>query len=247
MTMLNLAFALMGLLVGGLLNVLADDWPRRERPSLPHCPTCAHVYKPTGWLAVLRLNRPCPKCGARRKRPLLVEISSALLFALLPSLFSDPWTLAIYAFYLALLILIIVIDLENRLILDITTLPGTALALLFSFVLPDINWRSALLGAAIGFFLFLLIYWVAKVTFGSGAIGQGDVKLAMLMGAMLGVPDILVALTLGILLGGIVSGFLLATRLVRRNSYLPYGQYLAAAAILMLLWGDAIGGWFMGA
>jgi leader peptidase (prepilin peptidase) / N-methyltransferase len=244
--MLNVLFGLIGLLVGGLINVLADDWPRRERPSFPHCPHCAYVYKPAGWLAVLRFGRPCPACGVGRKRPLLVEISAALLFALLPSLFSDPWTLVIYAFYLALLLLIIVIDLENRLILDITTLPGTALALLFSLVLPEINLISAVLGAVIGFLLFLLIYWVAKITFGPGAIGQGDVKLALLMGAMLGVPNILVALVLGIFLGGLISGILLATRLVKRRSYLPYGQYLALAAIIMLLWGEAITVWWLG-
>lgn len=244
--MLTLLFGLIGLLVGGLINVLADDWPKRERPSLPHCPNCDYVYKPAGWLAVLRRNRPCPACGERRKRPLLVELSTALLFAALPLLLDHPVTLPVYAFYLALLILIIVIDLENRLILDITTLPGTAFALLFSLLLPNINWLSAVLGAVLGFLLFLLIYWVAKVTFGPGAIGQGDIKLAMLMGAMLGVPDIVVALTLGIFLGGLVSGVLLATRLVKRNTYLPYGQYLALAAIVMLLWGRSITTWLFG-
>jgi prepilin signal peptidase PulO-like enzyme (type II secretory pathway) len=244
--MLNLLFGLIGLLVGGLINVLADDWPRRERPSSPHCPHCAYVYKPAGWLAVLRLNRPCPKCGVGRKRPLLVEVVTAVLFAALPSLLPDPVTLLIYAFYIALLLLIIVIDLENRLILDITTLPGTALALLFSLFLPGINFLSAALGAVIGFLFFLLIYWVAKATFGPGAIGQGDVKLALLMGAMLGVPQILLALVIGILLGGLISGFLLATRLVKRRSYLPYGQYLALAAIIMLLWGETILRWWLG-
>lgn len=244
--MLTLLFGLIGLLVGGLINVLADDWPKRERPSPPHCPNCDYVYKPAGWLAVLRRNQPCPACGERRKRPLLVELSTALLFAALPLLLDHPVTLLVYAFYLALLILIIVIDLENRLILDITTLPGTAFALLFSLLLPNINWLSAVLGAVIGFLLFLLIYWVAKVTFGPGAIGQGDIKLAMLMGAMLGVPDIVVALTLGIFLGGLVSGVLLATRLVKRNTYLPYGQYLALAAIVMLLWGRSITTWLFG-
>lgn len=247
--MLNLLFGLIGLLVGGLLNVLADDWPRRERPSAPHCsnPDCDYVYKPGRWLAVFRLARPCPQCGQpARQRPLLVELGTALLFAALPTLLSDTPTLLIYAFYIALLILIIVIDLENRLILDITTLPGTALALLFSFALPNINLISAALGAVVGFLLFLLIYWVAKMTFGPGAIGQGDVKLAMLMGAMLGVPDILVALTLGIFIGGLISGLLLATRLVKRNSYLPYGQYLALAAIIMLLWGEPISARLLG-
>ncbi len=249
--MLNVLFALIGLFTGGIINVLADDWAKRERPSRPHCPNpdCDHVYGPAGWLAVIRWARgekQCPQCGRpARRRPLVVEVATALLFALLPALISPLLVLVVYAFYTAVLILIIVIDLENRLILDIVTLPGTALALLFSFFLPNtiINPTSAVLGAVIGFVLFLIIYAIAKVTFGPGAIGQGDVKLALLMGAMLGVPDILVALMIGILFGGFVSGFLLATRLVKRNTYLPYGQYLAAAAIVMLLWGEPITDW----
>lgn len=249
--MLSLLFALIGLLAGGLINALADDLPHRERPSLPHCPNpeCDHVFGPAGWLAIGRMARDggrCPVCGQppRRRGP-LVEVGTAVLFAALPWLLSDPLILVVYAFYTAVLLLIIVIDLENRLILDVVTWPGTAVALLFSFILPNINIISALLGAVLGLVLFLGLYWLAKVTFGPGAIGQGDIKLAMMMGAMLGVPHILIALILGILLGGVISGVLLATRLVKRNTYLPYGQYLAAAAIVMLLWGQTITNWLL--
>lgn len=247
--MLNVLFALIGLLTGGVINVLADDWPNRARPSRPHCPNpeCDYIYGPADWLALVRWARgekQCPQCGRlARRRPWLVEISLTLIFALLPLLISQPLTLVVYAFYIAMLSLIIVIDLENRLILDIVTLPGTALALLFSFILPGINPLSALLGAVVGLLLFWLIYAVAKAMFGPGAIGLGDVKLALLMGAMLGVPDILAALMMGILIGGLVTAVLLAARLVKRGSYLPYGQYLAVAAILMLLWGQPITDW----
>ena len=158
----------------------------------------------------------------------------------------DPIVLVIYTFYMALLILIIVIDLENRLILDITTYPGTVLALLASFVLPTINIRSALVGALLGLLLFLGIYWLAKLTFGPGAIGQGDVKLAMMMGAMLGVPTIITTIVIAIIMGGVISGILLITRLVSRNTYLPYGQYLAISTMVMLVWGATINAWWFG-
>ena len=249
--MLNVLFGLIGLLVGGLLNVLADDLPRRERPSAPHCPNpeCDHVYGPAGWLALgrrLQGGGRCPACGQMpRRRWAWVEGGTAVLFACLPWLIDTPITLAVYALFIAVLILIIIIDLENRLILDVVTLPMTLLALLFSLVLPGINFISALLGAVLGLALFLMIYGVAKVTFGPGAIGQGDIKLAMLMGAMLGVPHILIALMMGIFLGGIISAVLLGARLVTRDAYLPYGQYLAIAAIVMLLWGQAITDWLL--
>jgi leader peptidase (prepilin peptidase)/N-methyltransferase len=249
--MIYLIFALIGLLVGVLINVMADDWPRRAPLSRPHCPNpeCTHVYNPGRWLGISRrlLDGQCPECGTpTRKRVVLVEVATAVIFAAMPYFFSNPVELVIYTFYMAILILIIIIDLENRLILDIVTYPGTILAFLASFILPNMNWRSALLGAFIGLVIFLGIYWLAKATFGPGAIGQGDVKLAMMMGAMLGVPSILAALVIGIILGGVISGFLLATRLVNRNTYLPYGQYLALSTMIMIVWGPAINAWWLG-
>ncbi|NHZ71806.1 MAG: hypothetical protein GWP17_01820 [Aquificales bacterium] len=249
--MIYLLFTLVGLLVGALINVLSDDWPRREPLSRPHChnPECSHVYRPSRWLGVSRrlLDGACSECRTpTRKRVVLVEVATAVIFTAMPFFFSDPVVLAIYTFYMAILILVIVIDLENRLILDKVTYPGTILALLFTFVLPNINLRSALAGAVIGFLIFLGIYWLAKHTFGSGAIGWGDVMLAMMMGAMLGVPSIITAIVIGILLGGVTSAFLLATRLVKPKTHLPYGQYLAVATMIMIVWGPAINTWWLG-
>ena len=249
--MIYFIFVFLGLFAGVLINALADDWPRREPLSCPHCNNseCSHVYGPSRWLGLSRrvLDGKCPECGKpTRKRVVLVEMITAVIFAAMPYFFTDPIVLVIYTFYMALLILIIVIDLENRLILDITTYPGTVLALLASFVLPTINIRSALVGALLGLLLFLGIYWLAKLTFGPGAIGQGDVKLAMMMGAMLGVPTIITTIVIAIIMGGVISGILLVTRLVSRNTYLPYGQYLAISTMVMLVWGATINAWWFG-
>jgi leader peptidase (prepilin peptidase) / N-methyltransferase len=169
-------------------------------------------------------------------------------FALLPALFSNWPNLLINALYIAVLILIIVIDLEHRLILDVVTLPMTGLALLFSLALTsDQNTIGlAVVGAVTGFVLFYFAYWIGQIMFGPGALGFGDVKLALLMGAMLGFHRIIFALILGILLGGLISALLLASRRFSRNQFLPYGQYLALAGIVMILWGVQIVNWYIG-
>ena len=249
--MVYLIFALIGLLVGGLINALADDLPRREPLSRPHCHNdkCTHVYGPSRWLGISRrlMDGKCPECGKpTRKRVVLVEVATAVIFAAIPYFFTNPAELVIYTFYMALLILIIVIDMENRLILNVTTYPGTILALLFSFALPTINLASAFLGALVGFLIFLGVYGLAKVTYGAGAIGWGDVMLSMMMGAMLGVPSILTAIVFAIMLGGLTTAILLITRVVKRNTYLPYGQYLAISTMVMLIWGPAINTWWFG-
>lgn len=248
----HLIFLLVGFLAGIIINALADALPRRRSVRPPHCPHCDYRYGPAHRSVTIRWLlgvRHCPQCNKPvSQRGIWVEMATALLFGLLPAAFSHWPTLFINAFYIAILILIIVIDLEHRLILDVVTLPMTVIALLFSFLLPNEQntiWL-AIVGAVTGYLLFYLAYWLGKAMFGPGALGFGDVKLALLLGAMLGFHRIIFALILGIFLGGIISALLLASRRFGRHQFLPYGQYLALAGIIMLVWGVQFVDWYIG-
>lgn len=201
-----------------------------------------------GWWAVGRLafeGGKCPNCGLpTRKRPLIVEIVTTSLFAALPALITDPINLAINSFFAAVLILIIVIDLEHRLILHVVTIPTTLIALGLAYFSSENSIPSALYGAIAGFLIFYILFWVGQILYGPGALGFGDVMLAMTMGAMLGFHRILFALILGILIGGLFSLTLIVVRRGMRNLYLPYGQYLALAGIIMLIWGQQFFVWY---
>ncbi len=248
--MIHFLFAVLGLLVGGVINLLADDLPRRRSPRLPHCSHCDQAYRPAGFLAVgrwLTSRGICPACGRYEgRRPLLVEIGTMVSFAALP-FFIEGWpALLVTAFYFAALILIIVIDMEHRLILHIVTFPTTLLALILSVFMDNGNsFWLAVVGAVAGFLVFYVLYWIGQLTFGPGALGFGDVTLAMTMGAMLGFRYIFFALVIGILLGGLISFLLIALRLLNLRSRIPYGQFLAVAAMVMLLWGPEVVTWYL--
>ena len=247
--MLNALFAVIGLLTGGVINVLADDLPARVRPRVPHCPRCDYVYGPGGWLAIGRAMRggACPQCDLpTRRRAISVEIGTLILFAILPWLITPAVDLVIYSFYIAVLILVIVIDLEHRLILHVVTFPTTAFALIASFFLTDNNLRLALAGAVAGFIFFYLAYLLGRRLFGPGALGFGDVTLATMMGAMLGFQRIFFALVLGILLAGVFGLLALASRRASRRTYFPYGPFLAIGGITTIIWGDQIYHWVTG-
>jgi len=142
----------------------------------------------------------------------------------------------IACFYIALLLLIMVIDLRQRRILNLIALPATLSALAISLAYGRESFLLALLGALIGFLFFYALFWIGGRLYESGALGFGDVKLAMLLGAMLGLQHILHTLALGMLLAGLAAFLLLvAGRAVPRNT-LPYGAYLAAAGVFMLIW-----------
>ncbi|MCP4415744.1 MAG: prepilin peptidase [Chloroflexi bacterium] len=218
--MLNILFFVIGLMAAVIINTLADYLPSSHTPLKPQWATW-------GW--------------SKRKRPLLVFIATAVLFATLPYFLEDVVDTAVNSFHIAVLILIIVTDLEHRLIFDVVTLPATAVALVASLFVSsgENSIRLAVVGAITGYIIFFLLYRLAHFLYGAERIplGYGDVKLAMLMGAMLGFHRIFFALILGVLLGGIFSLLLLLTRRVSRDTALPYGQYLALAAIVMLIWG----------
>ena len=218
--MLNLIFFVIGLLAAIIINTLADYLPSSHTPLRPQW----HTW---GWSV--------------RKRPLLVFVGTAVTFAILPTFLTNWVDVAVNSFHIAVLILIIVTDLEHRLIFNKVIWPATAIALVTSLLVSpeENNLRLALLGAVVGFVIFYVLYWLAQFLYGAERIplGYGDVKLAMLMGAMLGFHRIFFALMLGVLLGGVFSLLLLLTRRVNRDTALPYGQYLALGAIVMLIWG----------
>ena len=243
---LNLLFALIGLAVAIIINVLADDLPLRIRPLPPHCPQCGHIHKIVQWLGLLR--RQCPQCGLPvRRRVIWVEVGTAALFAFLPSVIPELRNLIVNSFYIAVLILVIVIDLEHKLILNVVTFPVTAVALAASFIVTQ-DQNTILLaaaGAALGLIVGYVLYGFGSLVSGAGAFGLGDVKLAMAMGAMMGLHRIPFALVIGIVFGGVISLLLLITRLVSRHDALPYGQYLATGGIIMLIWGVEIFNWYI--
>lgn len=247
--MLNLLFAVVGLLVGGVINLLADDLPQRVRPQRPRCIQCRYQYGPAGWLAWGRrlfLGGQCPQCGlATRRRALLVEIVTPLLFATLPLFLQQPADLFFGALYVAILILVIVTDVEHRLILHAVTFPGTLLALAGSFFITGNSIVLALLGAAIGFGVFFAFYWIGRFLFGPGALGFGDVTLSTMLGAMVGFPYVIFALIIGVLLGGFFSLLLIVSRRLKMSSYTAYGPYLAAAGILVIIWGEPLLEWYL--
>jgi leader peptidase (prepilin peptidase)/N-methyltransferase len=75
-------------------------------------------------------------------------------------------------------------------------------------------------------------------------MGLGDVKMAALMGIMLGFPSVLVAIFVAIIAGGIMAIVLLATRKKGRKQAIPFGPFLALGTMLALIWGNSIWGWY---
>jgi leader peptidase (prepilin peptidase)/N-methyltransferase len=149
--------------------------------------------------------------------------------------------LAINSFYCCLFIILMVVDLEHKLILNKVTYPAMGVALLINVFSAEPGIVQAAIGGGIGLGLFLLVTLLSR-----GGMGWGDVKMAALIGLVTGYPLIFVALVLAIILGGLVAIVLLLSKKKGRKEGIPFGPYLSLAAIATLLFGAEMLHWCLG-
>jgi leader peptidase (prepilin peptidase) / N-methyltransferase len=188
----------------------------------------------------------CTNCG----KPIgirhpLTELGLAAVYALLWVNTGPSIQFVLYLVYSAIFAVILITDLERRLILNVVMYPAIVLAIVASPFTPQLTLRHALLGGVIGFGFFFVAALIGNAMFGSGALGAGDVKLAAFVGLLTGFPLIIEALIFTILVGAVISLFLLVTRLRRLRDPIPYGPFLVIGAVITLLWGYEIAQWFL--
>ena len=256
---LTIVSALFGSAIGSFLNVCIDRLPTGRSLLRPpsHCETCQHPLSPKDLIPVLSylwLRRRCRYCHAPiPSRPFWVEVGSAFLFAFTYWHYGLSVDFAVVAFYGCLFIVLGVIDLEHELILNKIVYPAAVVALVISIFRPppgiiDISlpWPllgmvNGVIGGAIGF-VFLLI---PLLIYPKG-MGWGDVKMAGLIGLVTGSRLVLVALLMGVILGGLVAGILLLLKIKKRKEAIPFGPFLSLATMATLIWGSGILNWYLG-
>lgn len=232
---------ILGLCVGSFLNVLIYRLP--SGLSLGGRSFCPNCHKKISWydnipvLSFLILRRKCRSCRSPISvRYLIVELLTGALFLLVYYSFSSSLWLMVYGLWLvSALIVIFFVDLKHQIIPDQIIYPTILISLPFTINhLPFVVY-SAL---AAGLF-FLLLHLVTK---GRG-MGFGDVKLAFLMGLILGFPKIILALYLAFLTGAIVGVILILGRKKRFGQHIPFGPFLAGSTLIVFFGGQEILKW----
>lgn len=244
--------ALIGYAAGVFLNLCADFLPASPRVSpfrLPRCHACAadrRALSLTGIIADLFGWSRCPRCGAgRRLRAPLVEVGTAAIFAFLAYRYGLSLQFAFMALYFSVLVLVLVTDLEHRLIFRVVMLPAMAIALVGSFFLPNMTLVKALIGGAVA----VLPFYVAAIAYRAIAhregFGGGDIMLLAFIGLATGFPVVLVAIVAAIVLGGLGSLAVLAAQRGGLRTYVAYGPYLVLGGAFALLWGRDLLLWYL--
>jgi leader peptidase (prepilin peptidase)/N-methyltransferase len=243
--------ALVGLAVGSFLNVCIHRLPRRQ--SLMHppsrCPQCGYRLR---WIdnipvvSYLLLGGRCRKCRRRIsiRYPIVELVTMALVLA---HYWVFDWTplLAVRVVFACMMIVLFAIDLEHQILPDAVTLPGIVIGLACAVFLPP-GIVSALLGAVAGGGVLFVIAEVWSRLRHVEAMGFGDVKMLAMIGAFLGLKLVILTFVLSSFIGGIAGALLIVTRRGSMASKVPFGTFLAIAALVASLWGDAMVDWYIG-
>ncbi len=240
-----IAIALVGWLVGVLVNYISDILPIKRRLMAPICVAC---HDPMPIVNYVIWPRRCPECWSRRPwRTWAVEafyIAASLWFWLNPPYLLSFWPGLLL---LAFLGVVFVIDMEHRLIMHPVSIFGAVLGLILGIYMRGI-WMT-LLGGAVGYGVMYGLYWFGDVfarwlarrrgeVLTEVALGFGDVNLAGVLGLLLGWPGIVAGLLLAIIIGGVVSILYMILMIVLRRYHtfmaIPYGPFMVISAILLL-------------
>ena len=233
-----LAFA-PGLAIGSFLNVVAARVPLKRSIVSPGsaCMSCGQEvawYDNVPVVSYLVLRGRCRGCGTSIGAVYpAVELLTALLIAASFLAFGWSGKSFVAAFFCAVLVTISATDLSHRIVPNVIVIPAAAIVLVAQTVLePSAEWALAAFGASLFLFLAALAY--------PKGMGMGDVKLALLLGAMLG-RTVPVGLMLGMIAALVPSIVLLARHgSAARKMAIPFAPFLAFGGVVALFFGDRL-------
>lgn len=255
-----------GACIGSFLNVCVYRIPRGLSVVAPRsfCPACRkqipwHLNIPIfSWLM---LRGRCRFCSATiTPRYALIEALTGALFLLTWLKYypvdgprplgldavTDPALVPVYWLMISGLILGTFVDFEHLIIPDRVTLGGILLGMTLSGFFPSLHGETEVLrslmwssvGALTGWFILWGAAVFGKLLLKKDAMGFGDVKLLGAIGAFLGSRAVFFTILGSSLVGSVVGILLVVMGKKKMQSRIPYGPYLALAALIWIFWGQ---------
>ncbi len=240
-----------GAIVGSFLNVCIYRIPKGESIVLPgsHCPHCQRsipFYDNIPLISYLLLRAKCRHCqGPISLQYPLVEGVTAFSSFVLFSQFGISWSYLFYFAFLSSLIVITVIDLYHQIIPDVISLPGIAVGLIASFILPQLTFLNSLIGLLLGGGTLILVATFYHWLFKREGMGGGDIKLLAMIGAFLGWKAVVLTILLGSLVGSLIGVVVIMIKGKNLKYAIPFGPFLSFGAALSLFYGENLIRWYL--
>lgn len=241
-----------GACIGSFLNVCIFRIPEDLSVVKPrsYCPLCK---RPIPWyenipiISWLLLRAKCRGCKAKiSPQYVLVELMTAVIFLGLWKLYGPSTQTGIYMLMVSGLILGTFVDFKEMYLPDRVTIGGMIAGVALSTAFPELHsaanhlagLKASLMGMALGAGILQTVRVLGTMAFKKEAMGFGDVKLLGAIGAFLGWESILFCLLASSLVGVFVGVSLILSKNNEWGGRIPFGPYLALAAVLWIFGGD---------
>ncbi len=241
----KITVVIFGLIMGSFYNVLIYRLPREISIVFPRsrCPKCGHIipwYYNIPVVSFLYLKGKCHYCGKPISvRYPIVEILTSLFFYFSFIKFGLTLEFAAVLLFGSIFFILFFTDLDMRILPDELTLGGSVLAIVYSFFRKDITYQIALIGALIGFLIFIGSYlFFLKIKKKEG-LGWGDIKLIILIGAFFGPLKMLLIIILSSILGILVWSFIALVFKEGKEYELPFGSFLGLVSLFFIFYGNS--------
>lgn len=244
------ALFLIGISIGSFLNVVIYRVPRGESIVFPasHCTHCNQAIKPyqnIPLLSYLFLRGKCALChvSISAQYP-LIEASMGALTMLMLWKFGLSYDLIFYVALCALLLVLSVIDIQTMRLPNPITLTGAIIAVALTLLLKRDHLLPMLYGGVVGIGFLLLNWSIGKLLFKRDGVGMGDIKMAGMIGLFLG-PLLTVGMfILSVFVAALIGIFFIVSGKRGKFQKVPFGPYMAAGALVALLWGEQLWLWY---
>lgn len=249
---LTLVYAFVfGSLFGSFLNAVIHRVPLGESIARPSaCPVCDqkirwyHNVPVFGWLI---LGGKCKDCGARISvRYPIVELLGGLILMAAIARWGLDVSAASSAIFAYIMLTLALIDVDHRILPNVITIPGAFVGLGLALFDPRVEFVDALIGAAFGGGVLYSVAWLYLRLRGREGMGMGDVKMMFTVGAFVGWQGAFMTIFIGSLIGSIVGITMIKATRKGWEYALPFGTFLAAAAVLVDFYGQEIFVWYWG-
>lgn len=234
-------FFIIGTIIGSFLNVCIYRIPRKESLIFPssRCPVCKTPIKAKENIPIISyilLRGKCPNCssGISARYPLVESLTGAFFF-IIYIFYGISFETLVSLIFISCMIVITFIDLEFQIVPDKITLPGIIAGLIFSFIMPFMDFKDSLLGIIIGGGILYLVAVISR-----GGMGGGDIKLSAMIGAFLGWRIALFSIFIAVMTGAFTGLFLIIIGKKKRKDPIPFGPFLALGGIIGILLGESI-------
>lgn len=251
-----------GASLGSFLNVCIARWPAEQSVVSPRsrCPRCGHGiawYDNIPIVSWILLRAKCRGCGLpiSAQYP-LIELVVGIVWVLSVWYYGPSLTALRLGIAATILLGVVMTDLQHYVIPDGFTLTGFLLGVLLPFVALVLGEQGpfaapwdAVIGAFTGAGLIAVVAWLGEIAFRKEAMGQGDVTLMAMIGAMVGPTRSILTVFLAAGIGAVVFlavvmpiGALRAKRAGQEFEppLVPFGVFLAPAGLVALLWGERL-------